>query len=218
MVKIKMETVPVQSVSAVEDGTQVCYNVEWKPDVELLDPIVGQNYFRQLLLNGPHEPDDTAMDQKCQLQSILYVLDAVKSIDGNCPADLSPTQLKYLAWLRHQAWRYSQGLIEHQTPEWEVYVQDESLKAKFLEEVQNISVEAKLTKRMGSQLIPILWGEVDPLQLMFGDDLLDSYYQEGLGTKNVHRQLQNYLERYSHKYINLRVLEIGAGLGSATGT
>jgi hypothetical protein len=53
---------------------------------------------------------------------------------------------------------------------------------------------------------------------MFGDDLLDSYYQEGLGTKNVHRQLQNYLESYSHKYINLRVLEIGAGLGSATGT
>lgn len=52
---------------------------------------------------------------------------------------------------------------------------------------------------------------------MFGDDILEVYYRETVGTKRIQLQLESYLRTLSHKYANLKVLEIGAGTGGTTG-
>ncbi len=53
---------------------------------------------------------------------------------------------------------------------------------------------------------------------MFGDDILEVYYRETIGTTRIQSQLVAYLQTLSHKRNNLKVLEIGAGTGGTTGS
>jgi SAM-dependent methyltransferase len=52
--------------------------------------------------------------------------------------------------------------------------------------------------------------------LMFGDDILEVYYRETIGTARIQSQLKSYLATVGHKWTNLKVLEIGAGTGGTS--
>lgn len=54
------------------------------------------------------------------------------------------------------------------------------------------------------------------IELMFGDDILEVYYRETIGTARIQSQLKSYLEAVGHKWTNLKVLEIGAGTGGTS--
>jgi len=211
-----VQLVPLQSSSVGSSKRQINYNVEWRPDIDLLDPSESEKYLRERAT--PSTIDETTTLQLAEdfnLAAMMYILDAMKIIKDET-LDLPEHHRKYLTWLHFQKEQFEKGLIRHQKPEWNSIINDSKLTEEHLAKIGKAGPEGELTVRMGSNIVSVLRQEVDPLQLMFGDDLLDAYYREGHGTDRIHDRLHSYLELYGHKYVNLKVLEIGAGTGGTT--
>lgn len=212
-----IQFVPLQSSSATSQKRQVSFNVEWKPDIDLLDRRECEQYLQASV--KPIKYDIATvykMAEAFNLASILYITEALEQLEGSNLDGLPQHLQRYLAWMRYQAEGFRQGQILHQRPEWKLVMRSSDLREKLLTEVEKTGPEGQLTNRMGTHIVPILQQEADALQLMFGDSLLDSYYRELHGTENIHQLFRSYLDLYSFKQANLKILEIGAGTGGTT--
>ena len=208
---------PLQSESIISGKRQINYNIEWRPDVDLIEPSQSVAYLREQASPADvNKVELVHLGQDFNLAAIIYITDALSVIKDDTMEKLPQHHQQYLAWLYLQDERFRNGMILHQEPKWENIMNDSMLKEQHLKRVADSGAEGKLTARMGSNLASILRQEVDPLQLMFGDDLLDSYYREIHGTESIHQLLHSYFAMYSHKYASLKVLEIGAGTGGTT--
>lgn len=210
---------PLQEFALREAGQrQLCFNVSWKPDIDLLGEEV-QSCFREYL--RPLEDNDSAnlkRLQDLQLAATIYVLEAVEYFEdeNNKLKELPPHKQKYLNWLRVQARNFEKERIGHQTDDWEEIWKDKTRRDAFLKNIEESGPEGKLIVRMGSHIIPVLRAEQDALHLIFMDSLLEEYYSHMVGTDKVRGLLSAYLDLYSHKTRDLRVCEVGAGTGGAT--
>ncbi|KAK2756655.1 polyketide synthase [Arachnomyces sp. PD_36] len=82
--------------------------------------------------------------------------------------------------------------------------------------VMSSSVNGLLVCTVGDELVPLIRGEVDPLEVMMKDRLLHRYYEEGLRWTRSYLQLQALLASMSSEHPRMEILEIGAGTGGAT--
>ncbi|KKY13349.1 putative lovastatin nonaketide synthase [Diplodia seriata] len=216
-----LEIGPLQELALREAGQrQLCFKVNWKPDIDLLGEEV-QNCFRESL-KSLEEDDSTNLKrvQDLQLAAAIYILEAVEHFDdeSNEPKELAPHKQKYLDWLRMQARNYEKERIGHQLEEWDDIRKDATRRDAFLRNLEDSGPEGKLTVRMGSHIIPTLKAEQDALHLVFMDSLLEEYYSHMVGTDKVHALLSAYLDLYSHKNRDLRVCERSTRLRKYTFT
>ena len=80
---------------------------------------------------------------------------------------------------------------DHQGPEWELY------------------------RTVGENLIPILRGDVNPLDVLFQGTLMETFYS-GLTFTASYKMLAAFVGLLVHKDPELKILELGAGTGGAT--
>ncbi|KAF1981618.1 hypothetical protein K402DRAFT_425261 [Aulographum hederae CBS 113979] len=213
-----MQATPLQSGSAEQSSRQQNWNIDWKPDMDVTaDVTKTTNYLRDLMAPPPlSHPELLSIANDINLAAVIYVTDAIKTYGTTARDDILPHLKKYHAWLMYQNDKINKGEIMHQKPEWQKIMNDPKAKKELLDKVENSGPEGKLLVRMGSAMPQILANDADALQLMFGDDLLDAYYQKMSGTDRIHEAFRSFLKTYSHKYVNLKVLEIGAGTGGTT--
>lgn len=194
--------------------------MNWRLDVDLVEPQICEKHVQASVKPLRHtESDLYRVAEAFNLASIVHILDALnelKSFAAVRISQLPPHLHRYVAWMEYQASQFRVGKILHQRPEWRLVLHSASLRRQLLQEVESIGPEGQLTNRIGSRIAAILQGEADPLQIMFGDDLLDAYYRELHGTDSIHQLLRAYVDLTSFKRAGLRVLEIGAGTGGTT--
>lgn len=82
--------------------------------------------------------------------------------------------------------------------------------------VEEFSTEGKLHVEVGRSLLGILEGEIDALSLLFTGELAADYHREASGTQNSFAESAPFVESFAHANPGLKILEIGAGTGSAT--
>ncbi|KAH8802508.1 hypothetical protein F5884DRAFT_683224 [Xylogone sp. PMI_703] len=214
-----MQAVPLQDSAAATTGDRsLCFNIDWKPDVDLLDSQPGHAYFEKALEQNPADENEILrMTKELQLATIIYVRDCIKGIEANPPeGGLLWYHEKYLNVLRHWWSEYENGKILHQSPEWKTIMEDDEATEKFLARMATETLDGKLLYRLGPKMVPVLRQEADAIELMFGDDILEVYYRETIGTARIQSQLKSYLQSVGHKFTNLKVLEIGAGTGGTS--
>ncbi|RFU27072.1 hypothetical protein B7463_g9261, partial [Scytalidium lignicola] len=214
-----MQAVPLQDTAAVGAGDRsLCFNIDWKPDVDLLDSKEGHAYFEKVLEENPADENEILrMTKELQLATIIYVRDCINGIEANQPeGGLLWYHEKYMNVLRHWWSEYENGRILHQSPEWQTIMDDPGAMAKFLERMAGETLDGKLLYRLGPKMVPVLRQEADAIELMFGDDILEVYYRDTIGTARIQSQLKSYLQSVGHKWTNLKVLEIGAGTGGTS--
>ncbi|KAK8129684.1 polyketide synthase PKS2 [Apiospora kogelbergensis] len=221
-----LEAIPLQeSASGSADAREICFNLDWKPDVDLLEETCQSETF----LRKAVEPLETKSAEDAnlkrlydlQLAAALFITDAVNELSQKPVGEdaLPIHQKKYLAWLRRQADLFANNQLIHQDPSWKEMQSDPVARGRFLDTFETEGgPEGRLTARMGRNIVPVLRGQADSLHLMFGmDDLLEQYYRVILGTDKVHAVLGSYVDILSHKRgADLRVLEIGAGTGGTS--
>lgn len=224
-----LEAVPLQentAANAASETRDICYNVDWKPDIDILEEEGEVEPCLREALKPLELPDLEEKSIKqlkdVQLACTLWIIEAVKELEQNPLADEAglPEHLqKYLAWLRLQVQLYEQGKLFHQDATWKDMVADPVARKSFLDEYESSGhPEALVVCRIGRDIAPILRGDVDALHLLFGmDDLLERFYRVAIGTEKVHRLMGAYAGALSHKRgADLKVLEIGAGTGGTT--
>ncbi|KAH9209036.1 hypothetical protein DL95DRAFT_394758 [Leptodontidium sp. 2 PMI_412] len=212
-----IQFVQLQSSSAASQRRQLSFNIAWKPDVELFDPRECEKYLLATVKPIKLQIETVyRLAEAFNLASILYITEALRELQDIVVDDLPQHLQRYLAWMKHQDGMFRQDKILHQRAGWRMVLNSQTLREKLLAEVEKTGPEGRLTNRMGGSIVPILRQEADALQLMFGDGLLDQYYRELHGTENIHQLIRSYIDLYSFKYGNLKILEIGAGTGGTT--
>ncbi|KAK1994697.1 lovastatin nonaketide synthase [Colletotrichum falcatum] len=224
-----IEAVPLQSTTAGDaagDKREICFNLDWKPDVDILEA----NGEAEACIRGALQPLETpALEESAvkqlgdvQLACAIWITEAVKELEARPLADEKalPEHLKkYLGWLRLTADDYKNNKVLRQDTSWPAVVEDAAARDMFLAEYEASGhPEAAMICRMGRNIAPILRGDVDGLHLLFGmDDLLERVYRVAIGTQKIHTLMGAYARMLSHKRgADLKVLEIGAGTGGTT--
>lgn len=165
-----MQTTPLQnSVLDTASERQVCYNMDWQPDVDLMDVPAGAKYFERIMSKSFSDDEEMLRITKdLQLATIIYIQDAVSQIESHpFSGDLLWHHAKFLAWMQHWVSKYGKGAMMHQESEWQEIISNDELKREFLDRVCSESQDGKLLRRMGPKIMPILRQEADGRLMYF---------------------------------------------------
>ena len=88
--------------------------------------------------------------------------------------------------------------------------------AEFLKSVESSSAYGKLVCEMGKNLLAVFLGQVEPLSIMLKDGLLERFYQDCISLDQGYTRCSPWIKELGYQNPQMRILEIGAGTGSAT--
>jgi SAM-dependent methyltransferase len=211
-----IETKPLQSAAADTDSKELYHYIEQKPEIRFLSrqtPI-----FRNLVPKQSDVDSRIKALKRYQLLTLFYITKALQDIKGAPKQELPQHHRKYIEWLELQVQRASDAALVHYTPsELEHLVQDDDYRAKFMAAMEAGDAREEMLHRVGPQIGRVLKGEVDALGLIFGeDDLIQRFYRESSEPLDLPHLLRCFLETLAHNASNLKIIEVGAGTGSAT--
>ena len=185
-------------------------HLEWKSDIDLLPS--------SSLLSTPKEYTPEAMSTKAIGQlSALFLLETAAQIRGVDPA--SPHFIKWKDSLLITASDIKTGIQQSMYPDSRQWALLSSEKRQEI--IRNILAETKFSfdaplaqciQAVFDNCKEFITGESDPLEVLMKDNLLHRFHA-------AHTQYANwspFLPLLCHSNPGLRILEIGAGTGSAT--
>ncbi|KAI7920192.1 hypothetical protein M0657_004557 [Pyricularia oryzae] len=200
------KTIPNTASSGQRNHHRPALNLDWKPDPNYLTEEDALRMFgAPAITQSSDEVSDDIGD--CEILCLLYIRRFLASLDDTVVEKLDWHHLRYVSWMRH-------------------VVQTTTVKPA----VDNISVmeariaaagtpEGKLIMAVGRNLANILvTGDVDPLDVIFGDKVAENVYREGLGSRRCYAQMCAYLDALAHVNPSMKILEVGGGTGGATGS
>lgn len=91
---------------------------------------------------------------------------------------------------------------------------EDMVKAWGNEFAEHVDLQAVLT--VGENLVPIVRGEVPPLQVWKQNGVHDRFYHESSIVNDANHDLAVFAGQLSHRYPHMKVLEVGAGTGGST--
>jgi Polyketide synthase dehydratase/Methyltransferase domain len=201
--------------ASVESGQrQLCYNIDWKPDLALLDKEQMTSYCSTA--TSVPSPISEGVIEENRLACYLALLKANNKALKSKISPQKPHLLKYVNWMDEQlsthaasdlpdCWAISKDLED-----------DEGFLEDLYGKIEKSSTEGEVIARVARKLRSILEGDVDALDLLFNDKLLDEYYRFTHNATSAFQKVALYVDAYAHKDPALKVLEIGAGTGGAT--
>ena len=190
--------------TAVNDGKKMCYNMTWKPDVELLDSQQLQIHCEGV---RAHRPSSAKFHKVLDLVIRTFAWQAVEALYQCKNRPNEAHLLQYIQWLKDQTARTdSQDQTMIQDPQqWNAicsYVSYSSLGKFYL--------------KVGRSLLKILQGDVNSRTFLTQDDLLLGFYERVNRETICYGPWQEYMRLLYHKRSRLKILEIGAEGGAMT--
>ena len=194
------------------DRVQRFYNVVWKPDPGLLESAQIEAF--STTSSTPTPVDEILIDEK-EAACLLVMRALVREIR---PEDLAePLHIrKYHEWMKHRCSTHSAILSDLDAGTLNGKIGDDDRLERLLKVLENQDVEGKLIVRVARNLKHVLTGKLDALELLFGDSLLQEYYRDAHDAPYVLNRVKTCVDAMAHQNPGMKVLEIGAGTGSAT--
>ena len=203
----------LRSADATIGCNHLCSSIDWKPDLDILTHEQALYYCER---SRPERPPSEKFYQNLKLVIFFFVNDALHQLAEDVPESLQPHLVKYVEWMRYQVWRYDSGNLQVCQGDWENLKGDKDFRQSLIHQVEEASNEGRFYVDVGKNLCGILYGRIDPLDLLFKGDLVKAYYEELHGDPATFVPLATYLDALGHKNPSTAILEIGAGTGGAT--
>ena len=191
---------------------RLAYHIHSKPDVDFLDAQSAQKMC------------ESSIDPSCIANEYIDKLELVamfhlqKSMEAIHPDDVErmPEHLKkYMAWAKHCFNPKTLHDLRTSTPENEQLFGSDDQKEVFLDTLLKRGAEGRLVVETGRELVSILKGQSDALDLLFTTDLARDWYNSPMFSLPVERMMP-FVDLLAHKNPSLDILEVGAGTGGAT--
>lgn len=194
------------------DRFQRFYNVVWKPDPELLESTQVEAFSTS---SSTPTPVDQILNDEKEAACLLVMRALVREIG---PEDLAepPHIRKYHEWMKHRCRTHSAIDPDLDAGTLNGKAEDGDELERLLELLDNHDVEGRLIVRVARNLKHVLTGKLDALELLFGDSLLQEYYRDAHDAPYVLNRVKTCVDAMAHQNPGMKILEIGAGTGSAT--
>ncbi len=193
--------------------SRLCYNIYWKPDINLLDQDQVMNFCQAV---DAFQSEPVELCQNLQLLVLVYITKTVQALDETRYEDLEVHIQKYVSWMRLQLDRFNDGTLPCRLPQWSSLLQDPDYQLWLENKMANASVQGKFYTEVGRNLLDIIEGRVDPLVLLFQGNLAKEYYQDIANSVSFMNPLLKYLDALAHKNPGMNILEVGAGTAGMT--
>lgn len=232
-------------ITAAKGKKNLCYNLTWKPDLDLLLLLDGNSALTTYCETARPSVRDLPADFYNDLGYVLLMfvsktLEALScegqeegEVDlrlersGSEPGCISGSRAgtkshihRYIQWMKHQKRRFEAGELPYMhptNPKWTRLMHDAEYRELLCARLESTNRQGKLFMKVGRSLPKLLTGDLDPLAFMFQDDCIPGYYREVNDEVFCFEPFARYLDAMAHKDPGLRVLEIGAGVGAVTG-
>ena len=200
------------SSSADKARKTLYYNIDWKPDIHLLDRKGVDDYCDASILSLESAGSVEILD----LGARFFIATALSKERQEIQVDSKPHLLKYLKWMKGIAESDYAGSSNVGKCDWPDILNSLEAQKDLIRRVEESHLPGgRLIMRIGQNLRDILNGHVDALELLFNDDLMEKFYSKFLENR-ASLKLASYLDTLTHKTPDLNILEVGAGTGSMT--
>lgn len=198
-------------------GSQlICFKIASKPELDFMKRSDIETYCRRDVPNRSFSMDASN-------QALLTCLLACKKVQKL----VSPDQLQgdkaylrsFLTWIDQRA-DLLHKMIPLTTDLNSILTGKIEQLSELLEnecrQLELIGPTSRLIARSARNMLGILTGELDLLEVFFHDGLMDEYYRQDIESTSISKQSAVLVDLMVHKNPSLKILEIGAGTGAGT--
>ncbi|QIW94584.1 hypothetical protein AMS68_000102 [Peltaster fructicola] len=203
------QAVPMGAVQRQHDDPRTCFKMVWRPDWTYLSSA---ELKRPITFSA--DPSDVDMANTLDRAAYHFIHDTLLKLTAEDVQGLSWHQQRFLEWMRLQDRLGAEGKLGRNSQSWANCSQ--GIKQLLYDEVQTSSVNGRLLCRIGFSLLDIMRNKEAPLELMMRDGLLYETYDKATRAARLSAQTKHLITLFAHKQPHGRILEIGAGTGSAT--
>ena len=194
-------------------GSKLCYQIDWKPDLTFMTSLDALSFCGKVP-NHAHALSGEDIDS-WELASLIFMSKALEDMKHG-PIDGLPVHLqKYVDWMKRQYHSSRLGSLIVRCKTDDAILQNGSTQDTFLNAFAFGSPEGALCVEVGRNLMSILKGEKDALDLLFSGTLVQNFYHSP-SFQGMFSKISAFVELMAHKNPKLQILEVGAGTGAAT--
>ena len=189
----------------------LCFKAQWEPSLELLR----QDQYQEIMPEDFENDKIQAQSGSMERAAFYYTEAALAAVAASEVDDFLAHHQKLYRVLRKVSELGTAILLPSQMAEWRRAGVGE--RNRFLESVKNADDCGHMMCKVGERLPQIFRKEVDPLSIMFSEDMLEKYYSSYLGLQKGYAICSRWIGHFlSHQNPAMKILEIGAGTGSTT--
>ena len=181
------------------------YQLEWLPDVN----FATANTIRQRVHNDPALEELSSQRSRVLKEATsVYVRRCLQEIE-EAPLQIpNDHRSKLVQWMHNFSHtQFCQDSISRMA--------DPAAEQRCLDQARGAGIEGEIITRIGCHIGAILTAQIDPLTLLFQDDLLYRFYSDDL-SKRAPDIAAEYFRLLTFKNPSASILEIGAGTGGTT--
>lgn len=192
-----------------------CFRMDWKPDIELMSTQQVLNWcWEKLELKASEE--EVIDLQRTEFALLFHsILNVQKKLAQSEVVFAKPHIRQYVQWLHGQASAFLSGDYPEVQARYKMLEQNAGTLMRARERVQGSNFW-RLPLAVADNLLELLTGKLDALQLLFGNNDATAFYNEATEYSRCGESIARYVELLAHKDPGLRILEVGAGTGSTT--
>lgn len=203
-----------ESATNIDKATRtLCTHPVWLPDLEMMDATqIEMHCLRQ----RPAQADSAVETYHSLIAVIMFFIDQALGWASQSQAGtVSLHFINYVRWMKYQQQRLHEGKIPVPERRVRALLDDTNAREQLIQELRECA-EGRFFMEISSNIIPILSGDVDPLEIMFRDQLSEQYYSEVLANDSHSYPLMEFVGLLSFKNPSMNILEVGAGTGGQT--
>lgn len=192
------------------DNELLCSKSRWELDIQhQIPPSVKESM--QIDLND----EEKESEKQLRRASYHFIADAVAQLKHDNKDEWARHHRALYDWMEHIVTLGTSGALSPGSQLWSRITAGK--KQIMNDELENRDAVGQLTVRVGQQLVRIIRGEINPLDLMVADNLLHRYYTENPRLKlRTNTHLRKIVELCAVQNPGAKVLEVGAGTSGAT--
>ncbi|KAI1339726.1 hypothetical protein F5Y15DRAFT_423599 [Xylariaceae sp. FL0016] len=201
-----------QSVPKLIEQSSPYTRIVWKPDIDSLTSDTAAQLYPPVVLS-----DDAVIPSlnHLALHQLIHFKETQADIFRKGSSE--PHLQRLLDWTTE---KLSIAKTESSSPAAAIMGYNDDFRAREIERLSSIllpqSSEARLMCHLYNNLPAICHGEKTGIQVALQNNLLLDNYETGQVYREGNRRLASIVAMYAHKNPKLRILEVGAGTGSAT--
>ncbi|KAI5217919.1 hypothetical protein AUEXF2481DRAFT_7276 [Aureobasidium subglaciale EXF-2481] len=159
---------------------------------------------------------DARVTSELEHASYIFMRNVVVNISPKEAASFAPHMQKYYSFMQKTLQDVMQRNIAHQHGYLDWLVATPSEEEALLKRVAASSADGAALCKHGKNLVRVLRGEALAIEVLMEDNLLNNFYQYGVGNAQIYAQLGSVVDLLGHKNPDMKILEIGGGTGGAT--
>ncbi|KAK5996306.1 Highly reducing polyketide synthase azaB [Cladobotryum mycophilum] len=193
----------------------LCTQLVWKPDIKLMN----NEQISFYCTNGrpPQGPGEAETWRSLTLAIMTFIEEACIFIDKQGSSfQLEQHFQCYVNWMKFQQRRLRNGdlLVDYNCVH--ELLNNPKAREQLIRRVADSTVDGLFFMTVGRNIVKVLHGEVDPLQIMFSDGLINRYYEQMLPNDHHSYPASQFLNLLCFKNPSMKILEVGAGTGGQT--